>query len=121
MSDITIAPVTTPLGEIWAGMTFPSYRQAIALVGTGHTDSEGSRMIACTATEDGELAAGLGLAQVPKDPSQPAEILSLFVRPDLRNRGIGTGIVAGLEEATRAAGRDQIMGCLLYTSDAADE
>jgi len=110
VSDIAIAPVTTPLGEIWAGMTFPSYRQAIALVGTGQTDSEGSRMIACTATEDGELAAGLGLAQVPKDPSQPAEILSLFVRPDLRNRGIGTGIVAGLEEATRAAGRDQIMG-----------
>ena len=79
MSEISIAPVTTPLNEAWAGMTFPSYRQALALVGTPHTDSEGSRMIACAATEDG-LPAGLGLAQMPKDPSQPAEILSLFVR-----------------------------------------
>ena len=109
MSEIEIAPVTTPLGEAWAGMTFPSYRQALALVGTPHTDSEGSRMIACAAIEDG-LPAGLGLAQVPKDPSQPAEILSLFVRADVRGRGIATGLVEGLEGAARDAGRDAIMG-----------
>jgi GNAT superfamily N-acetyltransferase len=109
VSEISIAPVTTPLDEAWTAMTFPSYRQAIALVGTEHTDSEGSRMIACTATEDG-LPAGLGLAQVPKDPTQPAEILSLFVRADVRGRGVATGLVAGLEEAARGVGRDAIMG-----------
>ncbi len=108
MSEISIAPVTTPLGEAWTGMTFPSYRQALALVATDYTDSEGSRMIACQAIED-SLPAGLGLAQVPKDPSQPAEILSLFVRADLRGRGIATGLVEGLEQSALAAGRD-IMG-----------
>jgi GNAT superfamily N-acetyltransferase len=109
VSEISIAPVTTPLGDEWTGMTFPSYRQAVALVGTPHTDSEGSRMIACRAME-GELPAGLGLAQLPKDPAQPAEILSLFVRSDLRDRGIGTGLVEGLEDAARAEGRGAIMG-----------
>jgi GNAT superfamily N-acetyltransferase len=108
VSEISIAPVTTPLGEAWTGMTFPSYRQALALVATDYTDSEGSRMIACQAIED-SLPAGLGLAQVPKDPSQPAEILSLFVRADLRGRGIATGLVEGLEQSALAAGRD-IMG-----------
>jgi len=109
VSEISIVPVTTPLNEAWAGMTFPSYRQALALVGTPHTDSDGSRMIACAAIGDG-LPAGLGLAQVPKDPSQPAEILSLFVRADVRGRGIGTGLVEGLEQVARDAGRDAIMG-----------
>ena len=109
MSEISIAPVTTPLGGEWTGMTFPSYRQAVALVATPHTDSEGARMIACTAVEDG-LPAGLGLAQLPKDASQPAEILSLFVRADVRNRGVGTGLIEGLEGAARAEGREAIMG-----------
>jgi len=109
VSEISIAPVTAPLDEAWTGMTFPSYRQAVALVGTPHTDSEGSRMIACAAIGDG-LPAGLGLAQVPKDPSQPAEILSLFVRADVRGRGVATGLVEGLEGAARDAGRDAIMG-----------
>lgn len=109
MSEIVIAPATAPLDGAWAGMTFPSYRQAVALVGTPHTDSEGSRMIACTAT-DGGAPVGLGLAQLPKDPSQPAEILSLFVRPDARGRGIATGLVAGLEQAALEAGRAEIAG-----------
>ena len=109
VSEISIAPVTTPLGDEWATMTFPSYRQAVALVGTPHTDSEGSRMIACRAIH-GDLPAGLGLAQLPKDPAQPAEILSLFVRSDVRNRGIGTGLVAGLEATAGAEGRASIMG-----------
>ncbi|MEO5820694.1 MAG: GNAT family N-acetyltransferase, partial [Vicinamibacteraceae bacterium] len=87
MSEISIAPVTTPLDAAWTGMTFPSYRGALALVGTGLTDTEGSRMIACAATEDGQ-PVGLALAQAPKDPSQPAEILSLFVRADVRGRGV---------------------------------
>ena len=47
---------------------------------------------------------------MPKDPSQPAEILSLFVRADVRGRGIATGLVEGLEQAARDAGRDAIMG-----------
>jgi len=109
VSEISIAPVTTPLDAAWAGMTFPSYRGALALVGTGLTDTEGSRMIACAATEDGQ-PAGLGLAQVPKDPAQPAEILSLFVRAEARGRGVATGLVAGLEDVARSEGRDEIMG-----------
>jgi GNAT superfamily N-acetyltransferase len=109
VSEISIAPAATPLGDEWTAMTFPSYRQAVALVGTPHTDSEGSRMIACRAM-DGGLPAGLGLAQLPKDPSQPAEILSLFVRADLRNRGVATSLVEGLEDAARTAGRAAIMG-----------
>jgi GNAT superfamily N-acetyltransferase len=109
VSEISIAPATAPLGEAWAGMTFPSYRQAVALVATGHTDSEGSRMIACQAM-DGGVPAGLALAQLPKDPAQPAEILSLFVRSDVRGRGVGTALVEGLEGLARAEGRDAIMG-----------
>src|SRR3954466_8910932 len=90
-------------------MTFPSYRQALALVATPHTDSEGSRMIACTAIEDG-LPAGLGLAQMLRDRLQPAEILSLFVRAGVAGRCIATGLVEGLEAGARDAGRDAIMG-----------
>jgi GNAT superfamily N-acetyltransferase len=109
LSEIVIAPATAPLDGAWAGMTFPSYRQAVALVGTPHTDSEGSRMIANTASE-GDLPAGLALAQLPRDPSQPAEILSLFVRADVRGQGIGTRLVEGLERAALEAGRAEITG-----------
>ena len=109
MPEIQVAPVSTPLGDEWTAMTFPSYRQAVALVATPYTDSEGARMIACTAIEDGR-PAGLGLAQLPKDPAQPAEILSLFVRADLRNHGVGTRLIEGLEGAARAEGRGAIAG-----------
>jgi GNAT superfamily N-acetyltransferase len=94
-------------------MTFPSYRVLLAQLGSAARDAQGNLSIACAATAGGQ-PAGLVIAQVPAPteavPSPEAEILSIFVDPDQRGKGIGTALVACLEGALAARGVRGLMG-----------
>ncbi len=85
-----------------AAMTFPAYRHLLALRPAPRHPAQGDRRLVqpiAIAAFGGETPLGLVLAEVPFDPGRPAEMLSLFVAPEWRNHGIGTRLVAALEEA----------------------
>jgi GNAT superfamily N-acetyltransferase len=88
-------------------MTFPVYRQLLALApGTRHPeqgDEQPVQPVAVAARLEGEVV-GLALGEVPLAEGEPPELLSLFVAPDWRGMGVGTALVAGLEEAIARRG-----------------
>jgi hypothetical protein len=83
----------------------PSYRQALALVGTPHTDSEGSRMIA--AQRSRRPPAGPA-TQVPKDRRSRPKSCRCSSAPTCAGHRDRAG--RRPENAARDAGRDAIMG-----------
>lgn len=87
---------TGPLGEAWGGMTFPLYRPLLALLGTGAADEEGARPVARLARV-GDAPLGLVVAALPTADRPAAELLSIFVDEEARNRGLATALLAGLE------------------------
>ena len=108
-TDIVVEPVRRPLGEQWGQMTFPLYRPLLPLLGTGAADPQGHRPIACRALV-GDAMAGLLLAARSAEHPAAAELLSIFVAPDHRGRGIATALVACLEAAARDAGVVELSG-----------
>jgi GNAT superfamily N-acetyltransferase len=109
VTDILVEEVSSPLGEEWETMTFPLFRHLLPLLGTGNVDAQGNRPVACRAMA-GESPAGLALAQIRRDNPSSLEMLSVFVTADLRGQGIGTRLVAGLEDAARATAVQQLTG-----------
>ncbi|MBW4508807.1 MAG: GNAT family N-acetyltransferase [Scytonematopsis contorta HA4267-MV1] len=75
----------------YQGFTFPSYR---FLLQEFQPDSS---TLAIAAVDEVNKPVGLGLAESSSE-SEFAEILSIFVSPNYRNRGIGNGIIAKLQE-----------------------
>lgn len=91
-------------------MTFPLYRHLLPLVGTGAADAQGNRPLACRAVAGGERA-GLVLAQVSGAAPATVELVSIFVAPAFRGRGVATDLLACLEQAARQdAGVRQVTG-----------
>jgi GNAT superfamily N-acetyltransferase len=87
----------SPPGEEWKAMTFPSYRHLPALAGTGAADAQGVRPVARCARVDGR-PIGFALADLPRPDREYAELCSVFVADDCRNRGVATELIRGLED-----------------------
>jgi GNAT superfamily N-acetyltransferase len=89
-------------------MTFPAFRYLVGLdrdvrplVAGGQRVVQPVAVVARTAG----LAAGLALAEFPLGvPAPGAELLSLFVEQPSRNRGLGTALVAAMEDELRRRG-----------------
>lgn len=96
MSTYQTGEATSPLGEGWAGMTFPLFRPLLGLLGTGQASPGGTRPVAHVARE-GDRPVGLALAEVPGSAPATAELLSVLVTGDARGRGLATALLAGLE------------------------
>jgi GNAT superfamily N-acetyltransferase len=84
-----------------AGMTFPAFRHMLDLAPTerfpGQPEQRPVQALGATAWQ-GDALAGLGLAEVPRaSDCGPPEVLSLFVHPQHRNRGLATALLAELE------------------------
>jgi len=107
MTGLTLDVARTPLGPEWAGLTFPAYGHLLGLLGLDRADAEGCRPIACTARLD-DRPAGLVLAGLPTAARPAAELLSIYVAQDLRDRGLGTTMVAALEEELASRGAPAI-------------
>ena len=109
---VLIEPVHAPLDEAWGRMTFPLYRPLLPVLGTAGADPEGNRPLACRALA-GETMAGLVLAQRTGADPASAELLSVFVAPEFRGRGIATRLLGCLEEAAAAAGVTELSGAYM--------
>ena len=92
-----------------AAMTFPIYRPLLTLAPASRHPEQGDarriQPVAVVARAGGE-PVGLALGELPIDPGPAPELLSLFVAAEARGMGMGTALVAALEEevARRGAG-----------------
>jgi GNAT superfamily N-acetyltransferase len=109
MSELVIEEIRRPLSDPWTRMTFPYYRGLLPLLGTGQAAGNGQQPFACAATI-GDRAVGLALAQRAPAIPPTAEILSLFVDPEVRGQGIATAMLASLEEAALRQGIRELSG-----------
>jgi len=84
-----------------AAMTFPIYRPLLSLAPTSRHPEQGDprriQPLAVVARAGGELL-GLALGEQPLAGGPPPELLSLFVRPEVRQHGIGAALVGAFEE-----------------------
>ncbi len=94
-----------------ADLTFPTYRRLLDLETTvRHPEQGDSRLIqpvAVGALRSGR-PVGLALAEVPVAPGEPAEMLSLFVAPEERSRGLGGRLAAVLEAELGREGASEV-------------
>ncbi len=91
-SDIGFSPLAETLGSAIERFTFPAYR---GLLSKSHGDVIG--VVAW------RLSAPIGLALALRR-NNDAELLSLFVQKENRNHGVGTRLLARLEDQLRKMG-----------------
>jgi GNAT superfamily N-acetyltransferase len=113
MTTIEVRELETPAPAVFGAMTFPAYRHLLSLgdKGTRHLERDDRRVIRplALAAWQGSTAVGLVLAELPValDGSAP-QLLSTFVVPELRDKGIGTAMVRALETEIRKRGFDYV-------------
>ena len=105
-----LAELDASMAEACARMTFPVYRHLLSLQrAPRHPEQGDERLIqpvGVVAQSEG-APIGLALAELPlgsERSENTPEVLSLFVRPESRNRGVATAILERLERGVRARG-----------------
>lgn len=123
--DLELAP--GPLPDELSAMTFPAYRHLLDMRPRPRHPELGEvepiQPFAIVARQDGRLV-GLALAEtplaetpvttIPEATALPPQLLSVFVRPEARRRGVATALVAAVEAEVRARGLGQLAA--VYTT-----
>lgn len=94
--DVRFEALNSPVDPRFADMTFPAYRHLLALQpGKRHAGLPGRPVVMPVAlgARVGEEPVGLALGEVPEGQTANAEVLSLFVAPAYRGRGLGTALL----------------------------
>lgn len=111
--NIRIVPLDASLADGCEAMTFPRFRHLLLMYPAPRFPSEGDRQnvqsVGVVAML-GRQAVGLSLAAIPENTPAQAEMLSLFVYPDLRGHGLATELLADTEAALAAKGVDRVDG-----------
>lgn len=92
-------------------MTFPRFRHLLLLYPAPRYPTEGDRRTVQpigVVARAGSHAVGLALAAIPLDAPREAEVLSVFVDPHWRQRGIATRLLQHLDEELLAAGVEHL-------------
>ena len=100
MANRVIFGVTEPRSaDALAELTFPAYRHLLDLepqprhAGRLHGSGPVIQPIAVAAVANG-VPVGLAVAELPVDTDDEPELLSVYVRPEVRRQGIGTRLIA---------------------------
>lgn len=95
----------------WREMTFPAYRHLLDLEPSVRHPEQGDphriQPVAVGLKLDAR-PVGLGLAEISLDGTGRAELLSIFVAPDLRSRGLGRALVSACEQLLAAMGAREL-------------
>lgn len=106
-TNIRFTELEPATGPRYLDLTFPAYRHLLSLKPApphrGEEDLGEIHPIAIGAELDSK-PVGLALGGAPSGGSGAAEVLSVFVRPAQRRRGVGEELMERLEEALRRAG-----------------
>jgi GNAT superfamily N-acetyltransferase len=110
-SSVRFQLLEAALAEACEGMTFPRFRHLLLLYPAPRYPTEGDsrpvQPIGVVALA-GAQPVGLALAAVPVDAPAEAELLSVFVHPPWRHRGIAAALVGRLEEELSAVGVERV-------------
>jgi len=103
-------PLRGDHSQAFAGFTFPAFRHLLKGEPARQYLNERSEVVRplAVAASDGERPVGLALVGVPFEPSGEPELLSLFVASDRRGQGIGTRLVALVEESLAELGCERV-------------
>lgn len=100
---LAIVPLQASMAPAVQNMTFPAYRHLLSLeVNVRHPDDGDTRQVQPLGAVAmlGDRAIGLALAERAVDASAATStLLSLYVDRSMRGRGVGTALVAALEDA----------------------
>jgi GNAT superfamily N-acetyltransferase len=111
--DIRIVPLDASLADGCEAMTFPRFRHLLLMYPAPRYPGEGDRQnvhaVGVVAMR-GRQPAGLCLAAIPENTPAEADLLSIFVVPDLRRRGLATDLLASAEAALVARGVERADG-----------
>jgi GNAT superfamily N-acetyltransferase len=94
--DVLFQGLASPVDPRFADMTFPAYRHFLALQRTKRHAGMPSLpfvMPVALGARVGEEPVALALGEVPEGQTADAEVLSLFVAPAYRGRGLGTALL----------------------------
>jgi len=96
---LSVRRLDAAVARAFAELTFPAYRRLLELEVTVRHPEQGDvrpiRPVAIGALR-GDRPVGLALAEVPVETGGEAEMLSLFVAPEERRRGLGRQLTAAL-------------------------
>lgn len=117
-TGLELAELDAATGPACAPMTFPVYRRLLSLEPAPRHPEQGDdrsiQPVAFVARLEG-VPAGLALAELPLGAQSAAdesektpEVLSLFVRPEHRNKGIASALMERLEAQIRARGFPEV-------------
>lgn len=104
---VSTSPLAPPVAAEYERMTFPAYRHLLALAPAPTLLREPTarrvQPLALGGIADG-VPIALALAGLPLDDDDGPELLSLYVAPSWRGRGIGRTVLAALESEVARRG-----------------
>jgi GNAT superfamily N-acetyltransferase len=114
---VEIERLSAPVPAGLAAMTFPVYRPMLALAPTTRHPEQADEIPVqpmAFLAKLGDRAIGLALAELPLSPASSPELLSLFVEPTFRNRGVGRRLLEAVEREVEGAGGRELTA--VYTT-----
>jgi GNAT superfamily N-acetyltransferase len=120
--DVRFEGLASPVDSRFTGMTFPAYRHLLALEpARRHPGIPGQPLVQPIAlgASVGPEPVALALAEIPGGQTATAEVLSLYVVPALRGRGLGTALLAAMERYLARMGAEHAEA--VYTAGSSGE
>lgn len=111
--DVRFEGLAAPVDPRFAGMTFPAYRHFLDLEPVRRHPQVPNTPVVMPVALGGRVGgepAALALAEIREGQTAKAEVLSLFVVPEHRGRGLGTALLETMGAYLSRMGIVEVMG-----------